>query len=116
MLDKLIANNFATHNILLKNLVILQTSEFCKKRGLVLFFGVNVKGFYTLVLWREAKSRLVVKEFLELEEICRAVEAKMEFSIKKRICFYKSAICSKVVKSAKESGFKLYEIQEKLAS
>ncbi len=107
MIEKIVANAFAQRKILLKNLAELPAREFCKKRGLRLFLGVDLRGFYTLVLWRTARSRLVVGEFAALGELCAAVEKSRGFNVKKRICFYQSALCGKVkiaAQAARESG------------
>ena len=62
---------FEAKKILLKDIKALNTSEFSTKKTLDIFWGVDNKSFYNLVLLRTAKSRLLRKEALELEEISK---------------------------------------------
>ncbi|GEM_PF-147085 len=105
-MNNFIAVEFSKHRILLRNLQILSVGEFSKKRNLKLFFGVDMSRFYTLVFWREAKSKFLLKDMAEYERIAGLCEAKFECKIKKRICFYTGAVCGKVLRT---QGWKFYE-------
>ncbi|MEH1010086.1 hypothetical protein QM027_03345 [Campylobacter concisus] len=61
---------FEAKKILLRDLKRLDLSEFTKKRSLEAFFGVDTKNFYEIVFLRSAKSRLLLKEASEINEIC----------------------------------------------
>lgn len=97
---------FETHNIALKNLKEIDLREFSSKRTLECDLGIDVKGFYTIVFIRSAKSRFLRKEFEQISQICSQVEAKFDVKIKKRVIFYSSQICSKTENLIKESGWK----------
>lgn len=99
---------FEAKKILLRDLKRLDLSEFTKKRSLEAFFGVDTKNFYEIVL-RSAKSRLLVKEASEIDEICAKFEEKFQTKIKKRVIFYNSQICSKSLKYFKEQGWSCYD-------
>ena len=87
----------------------VKTSEFTKKRSLEAFFGVDTKNFYEIVFLRSAKSRLLLKEASEINEICTKFEEKLQTKIKKRVIFYNSQICSKSLNYFKEEGWSCYD-------
>ena len=100
---------FEAKKILLKDIKALNTSEFSTKKTLDIFWGVDEKKFYNLIFLRTAKSRLLRKEALELEEICKKIETKFQISLKKKIIFYSSEICSKALKELQNSKWRCYD-------
>ncbi|MBR8462419.1 hypothetical protein KDD93_00900 [Campylobacter sp. faydin G-24] len=108
-MNKRLCELFEKRQILLKNLQNLDVSEFSKKRSLALYFGVDTKSFYTLVCVRDAKSRLLLKEALKIDEICQKCEVKFNTTIKKRVLFYNSQICSKSLEILNKNGWRCYD-------
>lgn len=100
---------FEAKKILLRDLKRLDLSEFTKKRSLEAFFGVDTKNFYEIVFLRNAKSRLLLKEAGEINEICTKFEEKFQIKIKKRVILYNSQICSKSLNYFKEQGWSCYD-------
>ncbi|ANE34006.1 hypothetical protein [Campylobacter hyointestinalis] len=104
-MDNQICEIFNANKILLKNLKTLNFSDFSKRRSYQLFFGIDKNSFYTLVFLRNAKSKLLKKEFEELFDICKLIETKFDTNIKKHILFYNSQICSKIITQTKDWKF-----------
>ncbi|EJP75584.1 MULTISPECIES: hypothetical protein [Campylobacter] len=100
---------FEARKILLKDLKSVDLGEFCKRRTLSACLGVDTKGFYEIVFLREAKSRLLLKEAREIDEICAKIEQKFQTAIKKRVLFYNSEICSKSLEMLKQNGWRCYD-------
>ncbi|WP_103572027.1 hypothetical protein [Campylobacter concisus] len=100
---------FEAKKILLRDLKTIDTKEFSSKKTLEIFWGVDEKKFYNLIFLRTAKSRLLRKEALELEEICKKIETKFQISLKKKIIFYSSEICSKALKELQKSNWRCYD-------
>ena len=100
---------FEARKILLKDLKSVDLGEFCKRRTLSAYLGVDIKGFYEIVFLREAKSRLLLKEAHEIDEICAKIEQKFQTAIKKRVLFYSSEICSKSLEMLKQNGWRCYD-------
>ncbi|MCD8213368.1 MAG: hypothetical protein LUC34_04905 [Campylobacter sp.] len=100
---------FEERRILLKNLKILEISEFCKKRSLTAYLGVDKNSFYEIVFIRDAKSRLLLKEAAQINEICAKFEQKFQTVIKKRVIFYNSQICSKSLDTLRQNGWRCYD-------
>lgn len=104
-MNNIISEIFIKNRILLRNLQTLDITEFSKKRAYSLFFGVDRNNFYTLIFFRNAKSKFLKKELNDLYEICKLVEIKFDTNIKKKVLFYKSQICSKILKDTKDWKF-----------
>lgn len=97
---------FQAHNIVLKNLRWIDVSEFSKKRTLKFAVGVDLKGFYTMVVLRFAKARFLIKELEDIRQIYEQIEINLDTKIKKSIILYNSEICSKTQKALKDMGWK----------
>ncbi|AQW81979.1 hypothetical protein [Campylobacter pinnipediorum] len=100
---------FENKKILLRNLQKLNLSEFTKIRTISAYFGVDMKGFYTIVFISVAKSRFMKKNYIFLDDICDKYEKKFDTAIKKRILFYKSNICSKTLHELKSNSWRCYD-------
>ncbi|MDO5046324.1 hypothetical protein [Campylobacter sp.] len=97
---------FEAYNIALKDLKEVDLSEFSGKRTLKCVVGVDIKGFYTIVFIRSAKSRFLKKEFEDIVQIYSKIQTKLGINIKKPIIFYTSEICSKTKNLMQELGWK----------
>lgn len=97
---------FETRNLALKDLKQIDLTEFSSKRTIECAVGIDIKGFYTIVFIRSAKSRFLKKEFEDIAQICSQIETKLGLKIKKRVIFYSSQICSKTKNLIEESGWK----------
>lgn len=91
--------------IILNSTQTLDFSKYSNKRNYKAILGVNLSDFYTLVFIRESKSKLLKAEINEINAICEKIELEFDTKINKRILFYKSAICSKLKKSAQNWKF-----------
>lgn len=107
-MEKQVCKLFEDKKILLKNLQCVDLSKFTKKRTYKCYYGVDIKGFYTIVLIRDAKSRFLISDFEFVEYLYAQICTKIGANIKKLICFYNSDICSKTLNSFKQKGWKSY--------
>lgn len=102
-------NLFEKRKIFLRDLKKLDSSEFTRSKTLKIFFGVDTKNFFTIVIFRFAKTKLLRKDNEILNEICQKIETKFDTVVKKRILFYSSNICKKALKDLNDSGWKCYD-------
>ncbi|QCD44741.1 hypothetical protein [Campylobacter mucosalis] len=100
---------FESKKLILKDLKRLETSKFSRSKTLEIFLGVDLKGYYTLVFIRNAKTRFLKKDSDALNEICANIEKSYDFNIKKRVLFYKSEICSKAIKALESGDWRCYD-------
>lgn len=94
------------HKILLPKFAALDIPLLRKKRSLRAWLGVDMSGYYVLVLLRNASSRLLVKEALLFVDAKNEVEEIRQHSVKRLIFFYKGQACSKALKLLSQEGFK----------
>ncbi|BCX79776.1 hypothetical protein [Campylobacter sp. 19-13652] len=90
-------------NILLPKLSAFDISTISKKRTIKAWLGVDTKDFYTLIIIREAKVRLLSKEALEIEDLRQKICLQQGHAIKKMILFYSSQACSKALTLLKQN-------------
>lgn len=108
-MDQKIYALFEKGKIFLKDLKRVDLSQISAKRSLQAYLGINLKGFYQIVFIRNAKSRLLVKEAREIDEICAKCEEIAQTRITKRAIFFNSAICSKSSEFLKQNGWTCYD-------
>lgn len=108
-MDEKILKLFADKNILLKNLKSIDMSEIVKTRTIIGYMGVNLDGFYQIVLIRSAKSKFILKDMDLIEQICLKIENKFDIKIKKRVLFYNSPACKKAINQLIVKNWKCYD-------
>lgn len=95
------------HNIILQKSKNLSLKEFRTKSYKALF-GIDLNSNNTILFFRDAKSRFLQKDSLKLIEMSETLAKKEDRIIKKKIFFYNSQICSKVLEFLKKNGWKCY--------
>lgn len=108
-MDKEIIKLFVQRKILLRNLQDIDLNGVTNKRCYKCYLGIDLKGFYTILIIRNAKSKFLAKEFDILKEIYAFICKNTGINVKKLIFFYNSEICSKVLRLFKENGWKAYD-------
>lgn len=98
-MDNFISLLFSEQKLLLKNTKSLDFKAFSTKRNYELIYGVDESSFHTFVFIRKAKSRFVLSELEFLNELSDKIASKLSVVVKKRVLFYNSPICSKVLKN-----------------
>jgi len=108
--EKEIAEILVSKKLILKKQKNIELAKFTKSRSLQALFGVDLKNFNELVFFSSAKSRFLLKNAQNLENLANLIAEDLRLVIKKRTLFYSSEICSKSVKFLKEAGWKLYDL------
>lgn len=96
-----------SQNLIFKKMEEFSLKEIGIKKRIRCFLGVDTNSFYVLIFQRNAKSRLLLKEAIELEEIFKKIELLKEHAIKRKNLFYNSPICSKSTSFFKENNWKV---------
>ncbi|MDA3050082.1 hypothetical protein OFO03_07640 [Campylobacter sp. JMF_02 ED1] len=107
MLSK-ISNLMVSREILLKNFKTIDLKIFTRSRAYSAYFGVDLSGFNTLIFMREASSHFIMRDSEFLLTLTEQICANLGKTIKKRVLFHNSQICSKSKKFLEENGFKTY--------
>lgn len=105
---KKIVEFLQTKNIILKSFKPITPKELGSRKKVLLYLGVDLKGYYALVMEIEKKSRVLRKEATELMVLHEKLEKYMDSSIKKKYMIVKAPLCSKAKALLEEHGWKVW--------
>ena len=95
-------------NIIFKSLKSITPKELGSRKKIELYLGVDLKGFYAVVMSVEKKSRVLRKEAEELMLLHEKLEKYIDSSIKKKYIIIKAPLCSKAKAMLEEHGWKVW--------
>ena len=95
-------------NIIFKSLKSITPKELGSRKKIELYLGVDLKGFYAVVMSVEKKSRVLRKEAEELMLLHEKLEKYIDSSIKKKYMIIKAPLCSKAKAMLEEHGWKVW--------
>jgi len=95
-------------NIIFKSLKEITPKELGSRKKVSLYIGVDLKGYYALVMDLEKKSRVLRKEAEELMLLHEKVECYIDTKITKKYIVIKAPLCSKAKLLLEERGWKVW--------
>ena len=95
-------------NCIFKSFTQIQPKAIGSRKKIELYVGVDLKGFYVLVMSLEKKSRILSKEAKELIELHTRVERYIDSAIKKKYIIIKAPLCSKAKASLVAQGWRVW--------
>ncbi|NOR56322.1 MAG: hypothetical protein GQ531_08945 [Sulfurovum sp.] len=95
-------------NLIFKSLKEITPKELGSRKKITLYLGVDMKGYYALVMSLEKKSRVLKKEALELMALHEKVERYMDTKIMKKYIIIKAPLCSKAKSLMEEHKWKVW--------
>lgn len=95
-------------DMIFKSLKEIMPKELGSRKKVSLYLGVDLKGYYALVMELEKKSRVLRKEAGELMELHEKVEKYMDSRITKKYILIKAPLCSHAKAMLKENGWKVW--------
>ena len=105
---KKIVDYLQQKHIIFKSLKEITPKELGSRKKVKLFLGVDLKGYYALVMELEKKSRVLRKEVTELMLLHEKMEKYIDSSIKKKYIIIKAPLCSKAKLMLEEHGWKVW--------
>ena len=96
-------------NIIFKSFKEIVPKEIGSRKKVGLYIGVDLKGYYALVILLEKKSRVLQKEAKELMALHEKIEVHIESKINKKYIIIKAPLCSKAKALLEESGWKVWQ-------
>lgn len=99
-------------NIIFKSLKEITPKELGSRKKVSLYIGVDLKGYYALVMDLEKKSRVLRKEAEELMLLHEKVERYIDTKITKKYIIIKAPLCSKAKLLLEERGWKVWHAPE----
>jgi hypothetical protein len=97
-------------NIIFKSLKEITPKELGSRKKIGLYIGVDLKGYYALVMQIEKKSRILRKEAGELMVLHEKIEKYIDSRIKKKYIIIKAPLCSHAKAMLEENGWKVWKI------
>lgn len=95
-------------NIIFKSLKSISPKELGSRKKVSLYLGIDLKGYYALVMSLEKKSRVLRKEVEDLILLHEKVESYIDSKITKKYIRIKAPLCSKAKALMEEKGWKVW--------
>lgn len=109
---KTIAEYLQKKNLIFKSFKVIAPKELGSRKKIELYLGVDLKGYYALVMQLEKKSRVLQKEERELMALHEKVESYVDSKIMKKYIIIKAPLCSKAKALMEEKGWKVWHVPE----
>ncbi|EIF50267.1 hypothetical protein [Sulfurovum sp. AR] len=95
-------------DIIFKSLKEILPKELGSRKKVTLHLGVDLKGYYALVIELEKKSRVLRKEAVDLIELHEKSEKYIGSKITKKYIVIKAPLCSHAKAILEENGWKVW--------
>ena len=95
-------------SIIFKSLKEITPKELGSRKKIELYLGVDLKGYYALVMQLEKKSRVLRKEAEDLRGLHEKVEQYIDSKVTKKYIIIKAPLCSKAKAMLEEKGWKVW--------
>lgn len=100
---------FLNHkNIIFKSFTQIMPKELHSRKKILLYLGVDLKGYYALVMQVEKKSRVLRKEVADLIRLHEKVETYIDSRVTKKYIMIKAPLCSHAKTILQEHGWKVW--------
>ncbi len=109
---KYIVDYLQKKQIIFKSLKEIIPKELGSRKKVQLFIGVDLKGYYALVMQLEKKSRVLRKEVGDLIRLHEKLEKYIDSKITKKYILIKAPLCSHAKKMLEENGWKVWHQNE----
>ncbi len=107
---KSIVDYLQQKNIIFKSFKEIMPKELGSRKKVQLFVGVDLKGYYALVMNLEKKSRVLRKEVGELMALHEKLERYIDSKIMKKYILIKAPLCSHAKAMLEENSWKVWHI------
>ena len=95
-------------NIIFKSLKEITPKELGSRKKIELYLGIDLKGYYALVMNVEKKSRVLRKEAGEFMLLHEKLEKYIDSKILKKYIIIKAPLCSHAKAMLEEHGWKVW--------
>ena len=95
-------------DMIFKSLKEVMPKELGSRKKVTLHLGIDLKGYYALVMQLEKKSRVLRKEAADLIELHEKVEKHIDSRITKKYILIKAPLCSQARAMLEENGWKVW--------
>ena len=82
-------------NLIFKSFKEIKPKELASRKKVEIYLGVDLKGYYTIVMQLDKKSRVLQKEAHELMGLHEKLEKRIEAKITQKYILIHAPLCSK---------------------
>ena len=102
---KTIVEYFGKQGVFFRSLVPVDLKKLGTRKKLSLYLGVDMRGYYMMIILIKKKSRILSKEAQELMILHTKLEQKIDTKITKKTLLLEAAICSKAKTILENEGW-----------
>ncbi|HIP18103.1 MAG TPA: hypothetical protein EYG78_02070 [Sulfurovum sp.] len=95
-------------NLIFKSLKEISPKELGSRKKIALYLGIDLKGYYALVMNVEKKSRILRKEVGELLVLHEKLEKYVDSKITKKYIRIKAPLCSHAKVMLEDNGWNVF--------
>ncbi len=105
---KALVEQMKEKNLICKSLGEVLPKALGSRKKLALYVGVDLKGYYCLVMKLSKKSRVLRKEVTELMALHEKMESYKDTKITKKYIWIEAPLCSKAKALLEDHGWKVW--------
>jgi len=105
---KTLVEKMGQKNLICKSLETVLAKELGSRKKVALYVGVDLKGYYCLIMKLVKKSRVLRKEAMELMALHEKMEKRKDTKILKKYIWIDAPLCSKAKALLEENGWKVW--------
>jgi hypothetical protein len=106
---KTIVDCLQKKNMIFKSLKEISPKTLNSRKHVKIYLGVDLKTYYTAVMYLEKKSRVIQKEAQTLIFLHEKLESHLGSKITKKNIFIKAPLCSKAKAFLEACGWKVWQ-------
>jgi hypothetical protein len=91
--------------LIFKSLKEIDIRELGSRKKINIYLGVDLKKYYTCIIYISKKSRILKKEAEQLVEIHKKLESYNNSKIKRKYIYIESPLCSKAKALLEDKGW-----------
>jgi hypothetical protein len=99
------------HNLICKTLKEIKPKELGSRKRIKIYLGVDLKGYFCMVMVITKKSRIVRKEAMELMELHKKIEIYHNSKIKKKYISIDAPICKYAKDMLREESWVVWVVK-----
>lgn len=105
---KVLVEKMAQKNVVCKSLDEVLPKELGSRKKVALYVGVDLKGYYCLLMKLTKKSRVLRKEANDLMLLHEKMESYKDTKIMKKYLWIEAPLCSKAKALLEDNGWKVW--------
>ena len=105
-----VSDYLVRQRLLFERLEPIALSELGSKKRLECYLGVDSTKHYNVIFVNPGKTRILQKDFEQLEALVERLETLKGHRILKRLLFSQAPVCSKAITRYQQEGWKVWHV------